>query len=86
MSDRPIQLTENELKTLMGSAVEETFTKLGIDTTNPIEMQKDFVHLREWREATSAIQKKGLLTIIVILTTGACGALFLGIKHMLTSS
>ena len=84
MSDRPIQLTERELRGLMEKAVSDAFTKLGIDASEPIEMQKDFQHLREWREATHAVQKKGLLTIAAILVTGACAALWLGLKGMLS--
>ena len=31
-------------------AAQETLLGLGIDTTKPIETQRDFAHLRWWRE------------------------------------
>lgn len=80
---QPIVLTEIQLKKLVTEGVDDALTRLGVDAGNPIEMQKDFQHLREWREATHAIQKKGLLTIVAILVTGACAALWLGLKGML---
>jgi len=78
-----IQLTESQLKEVVIDGINEAFTRLGVDTTQPLEMQKDFQHLREWRLATSALQRKGLLALVTILVTGACAAAWLGLKSML---
>lgn len=80
--DRVIQLTEAQLKELMEDAVTDAFVKLGIDAGDPLEMQKDFQHLREWREATHTLQSKGLMVILTLLLTGGCAALWLGLKGM----
>ena len=83
MTDRPIQLTESQLKKITAEAVKDALIQLGVDAGNPIEMQRDFQHLREWREATDAVQKKGLLTIVGIVFAGGCAALLLGLKDMI---
>lgn len=84
-SDRVVQLTESQLKQLMEEAVTDALVKLGVDTQAPLEMQKDFQHLREWREATHTLQKRGLTVIMTTLITGGLAALYLGIKMMLSS-
>lgn len=84
MNDRKIQeLTESELKNIIKEGVNQSFMKLGVDSKDPLEMQKDFQHLREWREATHEIQKKGVLTIVAIIIAGGVATLWMGIKHML---
>jgi len=83
MQDRVVQLTEAQLKDLMEDAVNDALLKLGVDSQNPIEMQKDFQHLREWREATAAMQKRGLLVVVGVIVTGGCAALWLGLKGMI---
>ncbi len=81
--DRVVHLTEEQLKQLLSEAVTEAFLKLGVDATDPLEMQKDFLHLREWREATDALQKRGLMVILATLVAGGMAALWLGFKDMI---
>jgi len=78
----PIQLTRGELKAVIEEAVDNSLTKMGIDTHDPIEMQRDFQHLRDWRIAVKSAQSKGFLTIIGLLTAGIVAALWLGFKAM----
>jgi len=80
---KSIQMTDQELKKLLEEAVSDALTRIGIDAQNPLEMQKDFQHLREWREATTALQKKGMLTLVAILVTGASAAMWIGFKGMI---
>ena len=54
---------------LIRQAVTETLTTLGIDATQPIEVQKDMAHLRASRkgsETTKALVKKTAVPIIVV--------------------
>lgn len=81
-----IHLTKEELKGLMEEAVQDAFLKMGIDHNDPLEMQKDFQHLREWRVAVAAMRTKGMLTIIGIVLAGAAAALWVGLKSMITPS
>lgn len=56
--------------------VNKVFLSFGIDASNPsdvLQFQKDLAHLRHWREATSEIQQKGLMTIVTVLITGSLG-------------
>ncbi len=78
-----ITLTKGELKEIVSESVYETFTLLGLDHENPLEMQRDFQYLREWRTASEKIKTQGLMVILAILITGLCGALWLGIKQIL---
>ena len=73
-------LTPEEARALIREAVRETFLMLGVKVDDPIEVQKDFQHLREWRNTTESIKSKGLLTVMGILVSGMLAALWVGIK------
>lgn len=84
MSDGPkIEMTRDELKALMSEAVRDAFTKMGIDADEPLEMQRDFQHLREWRLAVAAMRTKSVLVVLGVFISGALGALWLGFKSII---
>lgn len=83
MDGPKIEMTRDELKALMSEAVRDAFTKMGIDADEPLEMQKDFQHLREWRVAVAAARTKTMLSVMAILITGAMGAVWLGFKALI---
>ncbi|UQM93918.1 hypothetical protein vBSmQDWS359_01 [Stenotrophomonas phage vB_Sm_QDWS359] len=56
---------------------------LGLKVDDPIEVQKDFQHLREWRSTTDSIKRKGMLTIIGIVVSGLAAAAWMGVREML---
>lgn len=56
---------------------------LGLKVDDPIEVQKDFQHLREWRETTESVKAKGLLAVVGVVASGLCAALWLGLKEFL---
>lgn len=76
-------LTPEEARALIREAVRETFLMLGVKVDDPIEVQKDFQHLREWRQTTESIKSKSILTVLGVMVTGACAALVVGFKDML---
>lgn len=84
-NDRRIEMTRDELKDLMSEAVRDAFTKMGIDADEPLEMQKDFQHLREWRESVAAMRTKGMLTILATFMAGGAAALWLGFKALVNA-
>jgi len=87
MDDKtPIELSRGELKQLLAEAVHDAFTKMGMDIEDPIEMQRDFQHLRDWRLAVKSAQSKGFLTIIGLLAAGIVAALWVGFKAAVTGS
>ena len=73
-------MNEVEVREIVVATVEETMTRLGIEHEDPIEMQKDFQHLREWRESATAIKKKGTMTVVGVLITGILTAAWFGLK------
>lgn len=44
-------MTRDELRELIAETVRETLTQMGADPAHPLEMQRDFQHLRQWRRA-----------------------------------
>ena len=64
-------------------AVRGMLVQLGIDPDKPIEAQRDFQHLRDWRKAVETIRAIGLKTIVGIIITGALGALWVGFRQKL---
>lgn len=86
MSDNQrIEMSEKELRDLISSTVKDTLLSLGIDNEDPIEMQKDFQHLREWRESTDAAKRKGVLAVVTVIVTSVIGAVIMAFKSYLGS-
>jgi hypothetical protein len=73
-------MTEHELKKIVAEAVSETLLQLGIDASDPVEMQKDMAHLRAWRESVNTVKQQGLVTAVGILVAGMLGLLWLAFK------
>lgn len=73
-------MTEHEVKKIVAEAVAETLLTLGIDTTNPVELQKDMAHLRAWRESVATVKRQSLVTAVGIVIAGMLGLLWLGFK------
>ena len=76
-----ILCTLDDLRTVTREAVEQTLTTLGVDCKNPLSMQQDFAHLREWRLAMESVRRKGLLVITGLLVSGLVAAVLVGIKE-----
>ena len=72
-----------ELRELIGDAVRETLIQMGISSHDPIEVQKDMQHLREWRKATESIKSKGVLVIVSVVISGIIAAFWVGFKVLL---
>jgi hypothetical protein len=78
------QLSPEEMRELVRETVRETinetFLRLGVKIDDPIEVQKDFQHLRDWRNTTESVKSKALLAAVGLLVSGLLGALWLGLK------
>jgi hypothetical protein len=72
-----------ELENIIASTVKKTLLELGLDTTDPIEIQKDFAHLRGWREGTEEIKRKGFLTVVGVVAVGSLGLFWTAFKASL---
>ena len=73
-------MTEHEIRKIVAETVDQTLTRLGVDTENPIELQRDLQHLRDWRLAAAAVKKQGLVTAVGIIVAGILGLMWLGLK------
>jgi hypothetical protein len=73
-------MTEHELKKIVAEAVSETLLQLGIDASDPVEMQKDMAHLRAWRESVATVKQQSLITAVGILIAGALGLMWLALR------
>lgn len=77
-------MTESEIKRVASeaakAAVEEMFVRFGLPTDKPTDIQKDFQHLRSWREASETVKKQGLVTAVGIITLAILGLIWTAIS------
>ena len=77
-------VARDEIDDIVRRTVKETLLSMGLDTKNPLELQRDFQALRDWRLSMNAIRSRGMLTLIGIIVSGMAAALWFGVKHALT--
>ena len=70
-------MTEAEIRKIVAETVTETLLKLGIDASDPIELQADMQHVRKWRTSTETIKRQSLMTAIGIVTAGVMGLIWM---------
>lgn len=73
-------MTENEIRRIVAETVDQTLTRLGVDTENPLEFQRDLQHLREWRKSVSTIKRQSLITAVGIVVAGVIGLVWIAVK------
>lgn len=77
-------MTDDQIAALVSQTAEETarrvihemFTAHGIDVASPLAMQADMQHLRAWRNASEAIKRQGLVTMVGIFVVGMLGLIW----------
>ena len=62
-------------------AIDGFFIRLGVDTRDPIAMQKDFATLRSFRESVELVKKRGLITAVTIVVTGVAAVLWAALTN-----
>ncbi|RUW04062.1 MAG: hypothetical protein E5X05_01370 [Mesorhizobium sp.] len=73
-------MTEHEIRRIVAETVDQTLTRLGVDTEDPLEFQKDLQHLRAWRESVATVKQQSLVTAVGILIAGALGLMWLALR------
>ncbi len=63
--------------------VAETLRGLGVNVDNPLETQRDFLALHEWRTSIQAVRKKALITLVGVVVTGFVAFLWAVIRPRL---
>lgn len=74
-------LTPEGAQQLVADTVKQTLIQLGIDSANPLEMQKDFQHLRQWRRAGDDLRSKGMIALLTIFIAGIISLILAGAKN-----
>ncbi|MFA7063736.1 MAG: hypothetical protein WC132_06330 [Methanomethylophilus sp.] len=74
-------MSHAELNSVVAEAVKQTLVQLGVDTSDPLAMQRDFQHLRQWRESGEDLKRKGTLALLGIFLSGLASLILLGIKE-----
>lgn len=73
-------LSREDLTKLVSETVRQTLLQLGVDASNPLDMQRDFQHLRQWRRAGEDLRSKTNLTLLGFFLAGVFALLLLGLK------
>ena len=76
-----VSLNHEELTKLVAEAVRQTLLQMGVDSSDPIAMQRDFQHLRQWRESGEDLKRKGTVALLGIFFSGLVSLILLGLKE-----
>jgi SpoVK/Ycf46/Vps4 family AAA+-type ATPase len=76
-----VAMSRAELNSVVAEAVKQTLIQLGVDTSDPLAMQRDFQHLRQWRESGEDLKRKGTIALLGIFLSGLASLILLGIKE-----
>ena len=76
-----LEIKEEDLKKLISSTVEETLVRIGVETNNPMEVQRDLQHLRSWRQSIEAIKRQSMLAAIGVFTAGILALIWQTIRN-----
>ena len=83
--EKVVTMTESEVRALVRTTVSETLVSLGVEHSEPFEMQKDFQHLRSVRQSSEAMKKKTQMVLLGIFITSVLATLTVGLKEYFKS-
>jgi hypothetical protein len=61
-------------------AAQEVLLGLGIDSAKPLDTQRDFAHLRWWREIAESVTKTAIVSFFLAAGATLGGLVWLGFK------
>lgn len=67
------------------TTVDNLLVRFGMQVNEPLELQRDFQHLRDFRVSYNSIKSKATLTMVGILISGLCAIVWLGFKEYIRS-
>ena len=77
-------MLESEARSIAKTAAQEVlaelFLRLGIDVTDPTEVQKDMAFLHNWRQSCEAIKRQSILTAIGVVVVGILGLIWVTVR------
>lgn len=74
-----------QIQDVVRTAVEQTLITMGMDASDPLQLQADMAFIRELRETSEKVKSRGLFVLVGLLVTAFCSAIWLGIKAALNS-
>jgi len=72
--------SKGDIEDIISKSVKQTLIQLGVDASNPMEMQRDLQYLRQWRIAGEEIRNKGLSAVVGVILIGICGLIWATLK------
>jgi len=78
-----VAMSRAELNSVVAEAVKQTLIQLGVDTSDPLAMQRDFQHLRQWRESGEELKRKGIIVLLGVFLSGMITLILLGFRDWL---
>lgn len=77
-------MTEDQVRAIAreaaAEAVKEVLLRMGVGVDDPLEVQRDMQHLRDFRKGVESVKTKGVLTIAGIVFSGFAALLFIGLR------
>jgi hypothetical protein len=77
-------LTKEEIRQIVSDGVQDAFVKMGIQVDDPLEMQRDFQHLREWRQSLEQVRQKSIMAAVGLVVAGALSVAWMGVRAVLS--
>lgn len=78
------RLQQESIDAIVLKAVASVLASFGIEDDDRKELRADFQHLRRWRKSVEQAQSYTFKAVITVLATGLMGAVWLGVKVVLS--
>jgi hypothetical protein len=78
------QRLHRDVDAVVLKTVATILASFGIDEGDRMELRADLQHLRRWRKSVEQAQSYTFKAVITVIVTGFVGAIWLGVKVMLS--
>lgn len=78
------KLQQDSVDAIVLKAVASVLASFGIEDDDRKELRADFQHLRRWRKSVEQAQSYTFKAVITVIATGLMGAVWLGVKVVLS--
>ncbi|WFU83782.1 hypothetical protein QA645_13860 [Bradyrhizobium sp. CIAT3101] len=78
------RLQQDSIDAIVLKAVASVLASFGIEDDDRRELRADFQHLRRWRRSVEQAQTYTYKAVITVIATGLMGAVWLGVKVVLS--
>lgn len=78
------RVQQDSIDAIVLKAVSSVLASFGIEDDDRREVRADFQHLRRWRKSVEQAQSYTFKAVITVIATGLMGAVWLGVKVVLS--